>query len=97
MMDDSNDESTTTVKILFFAKARELTGLKESIVFMPKKVTATDLTDIIIRKFSLETIQNNVILALNEEFILANATIELKEKDEIAIIPPLSGGKDTYL
>jgi len=42
----------------------------------------------------LQPIQNNMLLALNHEYIELSdaATIFLRPADEIAVIPPLSGG-----
>ena len=44
--------------------------------------------------FSLEVISDNFVLALNEQYILPDQLnkITLKAGDELAIIPPLSGG-----
>lgn len=89
-MDDSVVE--IQVKILFFAKARELTGEKECFIIVPRKLSYTDLIDKVINSFKLESIRDTLILAVNEEFIPSDAILVLSEKDEIAVIPPLSGG-----
>lgn len=86
------DDTETQVKILFFAKARELAGIKECEISVPRKLSYKDLTDKVIGKFQLESIRETLILAVNEEFVPSNATLVLSEKDEIAVIPPLSGG-----
>ncbi|XP_026824738.1 molybdopterin synthase sulfur carrier subunit-like isoform X4 [Ooceraea biroi] len=90
VMDETINQIEAT--ILFFAKARELTGTKECKIYIPRELSSTDLFDRIIRTFKLESIRNQIILALNEEFIAPNSTLVLSEKDEIAVIPPLSGG-----
>lgn len=89
-MDDSAVE--TQVKILFFAKAREIIGRKECYITVPRSVSYTNLTDKIIGQFKLESIRDTLILAVNEEFIPSDRILTLSEKDEIAVIPPLSGG-----
>lgn len=89
-MDKTETQIETTV--LFFAKARELIGCKECKLCVPKKLSSTDLFDKIIRTFELESIRNQIILAVNEEFVIPNSILVLSEKDKIAIIPPLSGG-----
>lgn len=40
----------------------------------------------------LELIANNVVLSLNEEYLDNNTEVNLKAGDEVAVIPPLSGG-----
>ncbi|XP_046740391.1 molybdopterin synthase sulfur carrier subunit [Diprion similis] len=90
MMDGGSRDSL--VKILFFAKARELSGLKESQATLPANISYQTLLDTIIEKFGLESIRNSVILSHNEEYVAANATLNLSDRDEIAVIPPLSGG-----
>lgn len=78
--------------ILFFAKARELSGTKECKIRIPRRLSSTDLLEKIISDFKLESIRNQIILAVNEEYVVADTILELSEKDKIAVIPPLSGG-----
>lgn len=81
------------VKVLFFAKARELTCKNEDNIILKNTVSYRDLFEQIVSNYSLEPIKDNIILAVNEEYCTESDTIvTLKEGDEIAIIPPLSGG-----
>jgi molybdopterin converting factor subunit 1 len=80
------------IQVLFFAKARELCGEKESQLLVPSTVSYNNLLDQIVKKFSLESIRNNLILAINEEYATAGSVVQLKEGDKVAVIPPLSGG-----
>lgn len=88
------DKSETQVQItiLFFAKARELTGCKECKLYIPRELSSADLFDKIVHTFKLHSLQSQLILAVNEEFIVPNSILALSEKDKIAVIPPLSGG-----
>ncbi|TGZ37353.1 Molybdopterin synthase catalytic subunit, partial [Temnothorax longispinosus] len=89
VMDKTDTQVQTT--ILFFAKAREITGCKEREFCVPRKLSSADLFDKIIYTFELESIRNQIILAVNEEFVVPNSILILSEKDKIAVIPPLSG------
>jgi molybdopterin converting factor subunit 1 len=80
------------IQVLFFAIARELCGEKKSQLLVPATVSYNNLLDQIVKKFSLECIRNNVILAINEEYATAGSVVQLKEGDKVAVIPPLSGG-----
>lgn len=85
-------EPCVTVKLLFFARAKELAGARESFIQLPPKISYTQLLKIIIHKYNLEQIKNNILLAKNEEVCEESRDIEIKERDSIAVIPPLSGG-----
>lgn len=80
------------IQVLFFAKARELCGQKESQLLIPSTVSYNNLVDHIVKTFSLESIQHNLILAINEEYAAIGSIVQLKEGDKVAVIPPLSGG-----
>lgn len=84
------------VRILFFAKARELVQKESDNISIPlfgTKITGSNLLDIILKRFpTLEPISKNIVLAANEEYIELEQLIDIENCNEIAIIPPLSGG-----
>lgn len=86
------DGSIVEIQVLFFAKARELCGQKQSYLLIPSVTSYNHLLDEIVKKFSLEPLQDSLLLAINEEYTTADSEIQLKEGDEVAVIPPLSGG-----
>ncbi|KYN42897.1 Molybdopterin synthase catalytic subunit [Trachymyrmex septentrionalis] len=86
------DKTEIQATILFFAKARELVGCKECKLSIQKKLSSADLFDKIVHAFELESIRNQIILAVNDEFVVPNSILILSENDKIAVIPPLSGG-----
>ncbi|KAL0819416.1 hypothetical protein ABMA28_007524 [Loxostege sticticalis] len=85
-------ERGVNVKLLFFAKSKDLAGIKETTVRLPKKISYNQLLNYIAAHYNLETIKDNILLAKNEEVCEQTVDIEISERDSIAVIPPLSGG-----
>ncbi|XP_022126700.1 molybdopterin synthase sulfur carrier subunit [Pieris napi] len=85
-------EHGVTVKILFFAKSKELAGTREARITIPEKITYQQLLNIIAKNYNLETIKDHILLAKNEEVCSDNRELVIREFDNIAVIPPLSGG-----
>ncbi|XP_071054057.1 molybdopterin synthase sulfur carrier subunit [Onthophagus taurus] len=81
-----------TVRVYFFAKAKELANRKESFLTISNSLSYKDLFEALINQFNLVAIKDNIVLALNEQLIDENSVLELKTGDILAIIPPLSGG-----
>jgi len=80
------------VVVLFFGKARELSGVKEAEFSFPEVLGRGEILDRVSEKFDLCGIRKNVILAHNSAYLPEEVTVLLKEGDELAVIPPLSGG-----
>ncbi|XP_063627837.1 molybdopterin synthase sulfur carrier subunit [Cydia splendana] len=85
-------EHAVNVKLLFFAQSKELAGIKETSILLPKKISYQQLLNIITENYNLQAIKNNILLAKNEEVCDESVDIEINERDHIAVIPPLSGG-----
>lgn len=78
--------------ILFFGKAKEIVGKSRETLTVRESVSYDYLLSKIVEEFSLQPIRNNIILAHNEEFCDLSSEVVLKQGDEIAVVPPLSGG-----
>lgn len=83
-----------SIVILFFAKSRELAGISESVLQLQlREIKCSDLLDKICNQYNLTIIKDNIILALNGEYCdNLNEILVLRNGDELAIIPPISGG-----
>lgn len=82
-----------SIDVLFFAKSREITGVKQAKIELPIRTSSNDILQHILVKYpGLEVIRDNIILTLNENYLEGNENIDLRPSDEIAVIPPISGG-----
>ena len=60
-------------------------------VELKDRATISDLKNVLIRTYpDLGGIESKLAVALNEEYVVGEAT--LKNGDEVALIPPVSGG-----
>jgi molybdopterin converting factor subunit 1 len=82
------------VTIRLFARLRELAGASELRRQLPEGSLARDAWDALAREFPEMTGYSTVVsCAVNEEY--ARLTAALKDGDEIAFLPPVSGGSRT--
>jgi molybdopterin converting factor small subunit len=89
------------VNILLFAKAKELVRKPSMLLKLPTKFSGLDslLERVETEIPELKILNRCFVLALNEEYLIEDCTsrpesneIILKDQDELAVIPPLSGG-----
>ena len=81
------------VRVRCFAAAREIVGTGELVVEIPEGSTLTQLVDEIRRQFpGLAGLAGSLLLSINREYAPLNR--RLAAGDEVALIPPVSGGAD---
>lgn len=80
------------ITVLFFAKAKDLSGVRKSNLRVKTKISYAELKRIVCEQFGLEIIKDNFLLALNEVYCGEEDQLVIKNKDELAIVPPLSAG-----
>lgn len=86
-------EGDVTINLLFFAKSRELVGSGSGELVLKANANFDTLKQVLVLKYpSLQIIAENIILSLNEEYIDDHQQLTLREGDEVAVIPPISGG-----
>jgi len=79
------------VKILFFASLKDVTGESVFDLELEEKATVKSLRAKITSMYpKLEPILNSVKIAINQDF--AESDSVLKNGDELAFLPPVSGG-----
>ena len=79
------------VRIRLFARLREMAGASELQREVPEGATAAEAWSALVREFPpMADYSRTVACAVNEEY--ARLTAPLHDGDEIAFLPPVSGG-----
>jgi molybdopterin converting factor subunit 1 len=79
------------VRIRLFARLRELAGASELTRQVPDEAVAMDAWQALVAEFpALGDYTRSISCAVNEDY--ARLTAALKDGDEIAFLPPVSGG-----
>jgi len=83
------------IKVLFFGPVREIVGLREDTIEMPDGARLQSVLENYGNRYpKLREIAPSVVLALNQQF--APPTSTMLDGDEVALMPPVSGGSGTY-
>jgi sulfur-carrier protein len=81
------------IKTLFFASYRELAGTDELTIVLPagERATVADLVAALrTRGAAWAALPDRPVVAVNQEYARGDAA--LRDGDEVAFIPPVSGG-----
>ena len=80
------------INILFFATLKDLTGTKRLLLELPSETTTlSSVRDNLISRYpEIEANLNAALASINEEYAFAQDTV--KDGDEVAFFPPVSGG-----
>ena len=94
--------TTVNIKVLFFASAREAVGgLTSTFIKLSEEgddavanttTLRSKLATLYPKLASLVLDEENITLALNEEYVPFGIVMTLKDGDTVALIPPISGG-----
>jgi molybdopterin converting factor subunit 1 len=83
------------IRVKLFASVREIVGQKELILDVPDGATASALPRQLAAAYPrLRTLASFLKVAVNQEY--ADGERVLAEGDEVALLPPVSGGVDTF-
>jgi molybdopterin converting factor subunit 1 len=84
-----------TVRVLFFGIVRDIVGAAQETVAVDSAATLAGLFDQYTARFPrLRQMSGSIVLARNQEF--AAPATALADNDEIAFLPPVSGGSSGY-
>ena len=79
------------MRVLFFAQLKDVTGCAATEIMSPSPLNREQLWAALLETFpGLNTHRANVRLARNWEY--ADAESQFTDGDEVALIPPVSGG-----
>ena len=84
------------VTVKFFATYREVVGSKARRVRLDDRATLRDLLDAVCAEHPrLKAHEGTMLLAVNHEF--REPSVELRDGDEVALMPPVSGGAGGFI
>lgn len=80
-----------TVVVRFFALSRDLAGTAQATLVLPDRATVADaMAELVQRHPALGPHVNRLAVAVNLEYVDRSRT--LRDGEELALIPPVSGG-----
>jgi molybdopterin converting factor subunit 1 len=77
------------VRVRFFARCREIVGAKQKELEIEDDMLLKDLKELLMLEYP-DLKKLRLLISLNHTY--ADLEIKLKEEDEIAVFPPVSGG-----
>ncbi len=84
--------SKIRVNVLYFAYIHETTRKKEEIMELSTNTSIKDLISIILTRYPNIKNIKNVKISVNYRLVNSNSNSILKNEDEVALLPPISGG-----
>lgn len=80
------------ITVRLFASLRELSGERQVSVEVPAGSRAADVWDACVQRWpALATRRQSTVMAVNQEFARSDTVIH--DGDEVALLPPVSGGR----
>jgi len=80
------------VTILYFAFIHEITRKKEEIMELSTNTSIKELISIILTRYPNIKNIKNIKISVNYRIVNSNSNLILKNADEVALLPPISGG-----
>ena len=90
-MQSTNADQKIHVRVLFFGAARDIVGLEELELSLTSPTCASAAKEQILASYpDLRRFGNSLLFAVNQEY--AQPDREIRDGDELAVFPPVSGG-----
>jgi Molybdopterin converting factor, small subunit len=87
----SNVSDNDKIKVRLFAVLREVVGEREITITVPSGITVSYLNNVILMKYpQLKSFSNKFVTSVNCKVTTGDTVIT--SSDEIALLPPVSGG-----
>jgi sulfur-carrier protein len=80
------------VTVLYFAYIHETTRKKKEIMELSTNTSIKELVSIILTRYPNIKNIKNVKISVNYRIVNSNSNSILKNDDEVALLPPISGG-----
>jgi len=81
------------ITVLFFGRLREIAGCSQDTLAIAEPASLRQVFEHYAARFpSLHDLRSSVVMARNHEF--SNPSTLLADRDEVALLPPVSGGSD---
>ena len=78
------------VNVLFFGITKDMVGRQQLDIDLATPISVADFKEVLQEKFPKLSGLNSIAIAVNSEY--ANDAMMIQANDEIALIPPVSGG-----
>src|SRR4026209_2476335 len=87
--------SPVTIRVLFFGAARDVVDANQLELSLDAPATVSSAFQKLVGRFApLERFGRSLLFAVNQEY--ATPDTMLKENDELAVFPPVSGGAHAF-
>ena len=91
----SNPQPQVSIRVLFFGAARDVVDATQLDLSLDTPATVSSAFQNLVHRFApLERFGRSLLFAVNQEY--ATPETLLKENDELAVFPPVSGGSCDY-